>query len=333
MIIEIPVIHQIFKPVINLMLYKIHHYYKKSLNNLLYTLNCLIDQCNKGYCISLYNFVLVEEDKAREQRFGRFLQSKDVINVKGNRESEILINNENKTLVGSRDINNVKGDTDSKILSNDEHSTSVGETDINNVKGDTDSEKLIQNEETNEISMPSNTSFDVEKINSSSENMNDVKNNPSVDIEGKHMEQLNGRGKQDDINKSTNSAKGFDPNHTATSSLALNTDDKRKDETEDINNIFDDVEKGLNTQLSDDEYADCIFLDFAGQKEYYTTHQTFLTKKAVYLITASLQDSNVFSNKDDEGKFILKLRSTFYQSIVRNYTCTILQRVFLVCAQ
>lgn len=34
------------------------------------------------------------------------------------------------------------------------------------------------------------------------------------------------------------------------------------------------------------QLADCGFWDFAGQKEFYATHQTFLSANAVYLLVA-----------------------------------------------
>lgn len=36
------------------------------------------------------------------------------------------------------------------------------------------------------------------------------------------------------------------------------------------------------------ECAECDFWDFAGQKEFYATHQTFLTMNAIYLLTIDL---------------------------------------------
>ena len=45
-------------------------------------------------------------------------------------------------------------------------------------------------------------------------------------------------------------------------------------------------------------------VDFAGEKEYYITHQTFLTANAVFLLTNSLLDEDVFSDTiSDEGMY------------------------------
>ncbi|CAC5373145.1 unnamed protein product [Mytilus coruscus] len=44
-----------------------------------------------------------------------------------------------------------------------------------------------------------------------------------------------------------------------------------------------------------EQFADCGFWDFAGQKEFYATHQTFLSANAVYLLVADI--SKDFSKK------------------------------------
>lgn len=42
-------------------------------------------------------------------------------------------------------------------------------------------------------------------------------------------------------------------------------------------------------------FADCRFWDFAGQKEFYATHQTFLNPNAVYLLVVDV--STDFTSK------------------------------------
>lgn len=78
-------------------------------------------------------------------------------------------------------------------------------------------------------------------------------------------------------------------------------DIENTDVTSDGDNLSRVLEKGLKTKISREEYADCVILDFAGHTEYYTTHQTFLTTNAVYLITASLHDSDCSSYEYDNG--------------------------------
>lgn len=239
-----------------------------------------------------YNIVSVEENKLREQRLGRVLQSSD--------------------------INNYKGGTNFEISENDKYSTSLGTKDINLVKDYKDSESVVHKDDitsacsdgplkVDDVSIQFQKKIDVEEVNSSCQNVNDVIVQPEHN---------------DVIANLTNSEKGIDLKHKATSFQALDlnkdVDDKHieipagadismEGETDDV---LRDLEKGLFTKISDDEYADCIFLDFAGHKEYYTTHQTFLTKKAVYLITTSLHDNDVFSNEDSESKSVFRLRYT-----------------------
>ncbi|CAC5358503.1 unnamed protein product [Mytilus coruscus] len=51
--------------------------------------------------------------------------------------------------------------------------------------------------------------------------------------------------------------------------------------------------KGNESSLSEypnDQFADCGFWDFAGQKEFYATHQTFLSRNAIYLLVVDISD-------------------------------------------
>jgi GTPase SAR1 family protein len=43
----------------------------------------------------------------------------------------------------------------------------------------------------------------------------------------------------------------------------------------------------MNVGLPKEVFADCAIWDFAGQKEFYATHQTFLTNSAIYLLTVT----------------------------------------------
>ncbi|VDI26341.1 Hypothetical predicted protein [Mytilus galloprovincialis] len=48
-----------------------------------------------------------------------------------------------------------------------------------------------------------------------------------------------------------------------------------------------------------EEFADCRFWDFAGQKEFYATHQTFLSSNAVYLLVVDISED--FKSKTYEN--------------------------------
>ncbi|CAG2217722.1 TTN [Mytilus edulis] len=48
-----------------------------------------------------------------------------------------------------------------------------------------------------------------------------------------------------------------------------------------------------------EKFADCAFWDFAGQKEFYATHQTFLSANAVYLLVVDISED--FKSKTYEN--------------------------------
>ena len=52
--------------------------------------------------------------------------------------------------------------------------------------------------------------------------------------------------------------------------------------------LLDTLSDAMNVELPKEFFADCVIWDFAGQKEFYATHQTFLTNSAIYLLTADL---------------------------------------------
>ncbi|VDI59317.1 Hypothetical predicted protein [Mytilus galloprovincialis] len=48
------------------------------------------------------------------------------------------------------------------------------------------------------------------------------------------------------------------------------------------------LESVANCKLSKNEYADCGLWDFAGQKEFYATHQAFITSNCIFLLVADI---------------------------------------------
>jgi GTPase SAR1 family protein len=52
--------------------------------------------------------------------------------------------------------------------------------------------------------------------------------------------------------------------------------------------LLDILSGAMNVELSEELLADCSIWDFAGQKDFYATHQAFLTNSAIYLLTADL---------------------------------------------
>ncbi|XP_063448527.1 uncharacterized protein LOC134728058 [Mytilus trossulus] len=84
----------------------------------------------------------------------------------------------------------------------------------------------------------------------------------------------------------------------------LQREDEHNDDTEpDRKSVFDDprflddldmLESVANCKLSQNEYAECGIWDFAGQKEFYATHQAFITSNSVFLLVADIsKDVNI----------------------------------------
>ncbi|CAC5399888.1 MYBPC1 [Mytilus coruscus] len=59
--------------------------------------------------------------------------------------------------------------------------------------------------------------------------------------------------------------------------------------------IFTSDEEFSKTAYQNEDFADCGFWDFAGQKEFYATHQTFLSTNAIYLLVVDI--SKDFADK------------------------------------
>lgn len=103
-----------------------------------------------------------------------------------------------------------------------------------------------------------------------------------------------------------------------TTEMAINDKEEKSNEQENENqqvpeivkpknpeNIEAVLEIGCTTKVSGRVLADCIIMDFAGHKEYYSTHQTFLTTNAIYLVVFKFDDDDPFADAVEEtGLFI-----------------------------
>lgn len=58
-------------------------------------------------------------------------------------------------------------------------------------------------------------------------------------------------------------------------------------------------EEFAKTTYQNEDFADCGFWDFAGQKEFYATHQTFLSTNAIYLLVVDI--SKDFASKTHQA--------------------------------
>jgi hypothetical protein len=65
--------------------------------------------------------------------------------------------------------------------------------------------------------------------------------------------------------------------------------------------LLDTCSDAMKVELPKDLLADCSIWDFAGQKEFYATHQTFLTNSAIYLLTVDLS-KDLSSQEEIENK-------------------------------
>lgn len=50
--------------------------------------------------------------------------------------------------------------------------------------------------------------------------------------------------------------------------------------------------------------VECDFWDFAGQKEYYATHQTFCSQHSIYLIVADINEEMKDTQPDEHFNHI-----------------------------
>lgn len=80
------------------------------------------------------------------------------------------------------------------------------------------------------------------------------------------------------------------------------TEEMKKKMIENLDQILSEVKKNENT--SSDDLVECGLWDFAGQKDYYVTHQTFLTPNAIYLIVTDLTEDIKTRTQDTNYNYI-----------------------------
>ncbi|VDI67954.1 Hypothetical predicted protein [Mytilus galloprovincialis] len=83
--------------------------------------------------------------------------------------------------------------------------------------------------------------------------------------------------------------------------------------TQQPNESLEKVQKDIETMLKskvdfkdEEEYGTLLLWDFAGDEEFYHTHQTFLSPDAIYLVVTKLSDAD---NKDSQDLFRLWMNS------------------------
>ncbi|XP_063418365.1 probable serine/threonine-protein kinase pats1 [Mytilus trossulus] len=80
----------------------------------------------------------------------------------------------------------------------------------------------------------------------------------------------------------------------------VKTDDMMKTITEQMDKILLKIKKDQN-KMTSESLVECGLWDFAGQKDYYATHQTFLNPHAIYLLVTNISDD--ISATGDETDF------------------------------
>ncbi|XP_071181256.1 uncharacterized protein [Mytilus edulis] len=75
-------------------------------------------------------------------------------------------------------------------------------------------------------------------------------------------------------------------------------DDQITDAT--IENMDDNVLEVKNKNVNAGDLIECSIWDFAGRKEYYVTHQTFITQHAIYILVADITDPLTLMQYNDD---------------------------------
>ncbi|XP_052097296.1 uncharacterized protein LOC127732256 [Mytilus californianus] len=78
----------------------------------------------------------------------------------------------------------------------------------------------------------------------------------------------------------------------------VKADDMRKKITEQMNAILVKVKKDQD-RMTSESLVECGLWDFAGQKDYYATHQTFLNPHAIYLLVTNISEDIAATEGDN----------------------------------
>lgn len=93
---------------------------------------------------------------------------------------------------------------------------------------------------------------------------------------------------------------------------AKNNDEVIRTVIDNMNDILK-AAKHKKKQLKSEGLVECGIWDFAGQKEYYATHQTFCTPDAIYILVADINDDL----KHDNNVEFDSIGGKFYQTMWR----------------
>lgn len=120
--------------------------------------------------------------------------------------------------------------------------------------------------------------------------MNDGRNDMISNKSGKEST-VNLTGEKEKTEKYSKSHKSFEV-----------TEEMKNKMIENFDQILLEVKK--NDKTSSEDLVQCGLWDFAGQKDYYVTHQTFLTSNAIYLIVTDLKEDIKTRTQDEDFNYI-----------------------------
>ncbi|CAC5386289.1 unnamed protein product [Mytilus coruscus] len=95
---------------------------------------------------------------------------------------------------------------------------------------------------------------------------------------------------------------------------SVKSDDMRKKITEQMNAILAEVKKDQD-RMTSESLVECGLWDFAGQKDYYATHQTFLNPHAIYLLVANISEDIAATEEDKNFDSIEEYIDFWFDSI------------------
>lgn len=78
--------------------------------------------------------------------------------------------------------------------------------------------------------------------------------------------------------------------------------------------------------IEKEEYVSVSLWDFAGDKEFYNTHQTFFSEEAIYLVVTKLNETDDETN----GIFIIQFIKTVSYAMYNTSICIVKRGLFIL---
>ncbi|CAG2255515.1 unnamed protein product [Mytilus edulis] len=202
-------------------------------------------------------------------------------------DSKNTINNQHITYESNPNVHKVSTDAnDTKITINNVDTTDENNPNVHKVSTDADdTNKTIYNELTTEESNPN-----VHKV---STDASDTKNKKETSVE------INMMVNESEVNVKDNKYE----NITNTDTDSTNSENEDNVSSLEMpQDLMSQIFASTSTSsIPSNDYALCGLWDFAGQKDFYATHQVFLTSSAIYLVVADME-TDIWKEKEDDTK-------------------------------